>query len=344
MIEKPEGYIIGYTDKAMGACADVIKEAGRLGISFEILDGRKVSIPEKMESIFRESAYIIFVSASGIAVRMIAPYVKSKDKDPGVLVIDEKKTFVISLLSGHIGGANELAESFAKALGAIPVITTATDVNGKFAADMWAKKAGCAIEDISMIKYVSGAVLKGERVYFKSDFETEGSLPAELTAGNSGYAGICVTLSAKAAPFDKTLKAVPRIVTVGAGCRKNTDPDEFVRFMEEILEREDISVKAVEKIASIDIKKDEPCMKKLSEKLEASFVTYTAEELEGAGNSDGRGAVFEESCFVKKTTGTGNVCERSAYLGSERGRIILKKESRDGMTVSLGMRDFKCIF
>ena len=107
---------------------------------------------------------LIFVGAAGIAVRAVAPYVRSKTTDPAVVVVDEMERFAIPLLSGHLGGANELAGKIAAVCGAIPVITTATDLHGLFAVDQWAKKQNCAILNPEGIKKVSGALLAGRRV------------------------------------------------------------------------------------------------------------------------------------------------------------------------------------
>ena len=126
---------------------------------------------------FEKADGLIFMGATGIAVRSIAPYVQNKKKDPAVLVVDECGRFVISLLSGHLGGANELAHRAADILHAIPVVTTATDLEGKFAVDMFAKKNNCQIFRMKEAKEVSAALLAGEKVGFYSEFPWEGELP-----------------------------------------------------------------------------------------------------------------------------------------------------------------------
>jgi cobalt-precorrin 5A hydrolase len=139
------------------------------------------------------SAGIIFVGATGIAVRTIAPYLCSKTTDPAVLVIDEAGQYVISLLSGHIGGANRLAEQVAAMIGACPVITTATDVNGKFAVDVFARANGLRIGSMKAAKEISAAILRGERIGVYCEGRCEGSVPPELTLLPSDCAGMPVT-------------------------------------------------------------------------------------------------------------------------------------------------------
>ena len=104
---------------------------------------------------FPEADALIFVGACGIAVRAVAPWVKDKFQDPAVVAADEGGQFVISLLSGHAGGANRLTRELAAALGAVPVITTATDVNGRFAVDVFAAENGCAISSRDLAKQLS---------------------------------------------------------------------------------------------------------------------------------------------------------------------------------------------
>ncbi len=123
---------------------------------------------------------VIFIGACGIAVRSIAPYIAGKKTDPAVLVIDECGQFVISLLSGHLGGANELAVRCAGYLHATPVVTTATDLHSRFAVDVFAKKNGCAIFHMKAAKEASAALLAGEKIGFYSEFPWEGDLPDGL--------------------------------------------------------------------------------------------------------------------------------------------------------------------
>ena len=160
---------------------------------------------------------LVFVGAAGIAVRSIAPYVRDKRTDPAVLCVDERGGFVVPLLSGHIGGANELARRLAGALGAVPVVTTATDINGKFSVDAWAARQGLIITDLSAAKAVSAAILE-DTVPLCCDAPLVGELPPGTTAGDSGALGVCISWRRKK-PFAKTLLLVPPVLHLGLGCR-----------------------------------------------------------------------------------------------------------------------------
>ena len=142
---------------------------------------------------FQSMDALLFIGACGIAVRSIAPYLQGKDKDPAVVVLDERGIFAISLLSGHLGGANELTAVLANLTGAIPVITTATDINGRFAVDVFAKKQNLWISDLKAAKAVSAAVLDEEPVGFFSEFPVTGEIPCELQrlADGERFEGNC---------------------------------------------------------------------------------------------------------------------------------------------------------
>ena len=183
---------------------------------------------------FEEADALLFCCASGIAVRAIAPHVKDKRTDPAVLVLDEGGRFVIPLLSGHLGGANSLALDLADKLSATPVLTTATDVNGLFAVDVFAKDNGLFIEDMVLCKAVSAALLAGEQVGFRADLPVAGPLPKGLTA-EAADLGIYVS-TANDRPFPRTLRLIPRRYTAGLGCRRGKSEAELEGFLLKNLE------------------------------------------------------------------------------------------------------------
>ena len=174
---------------------------------------------------FARCQLLVFVGAVGIAVRTIAPYIKSKLTDPAVLSIDERGNFVIPLLAGHIGGANEMARYVAAALKAQACVTTATDVNGLFAVDEWAARNNMVLCSLKAAKDFAAALVAGDTVglYVDAGFEIVGDLPKQVEINGSLPIGMAVTLSKRLAPFRQaTVRLVPKIVHLGIGCKRNT--------------------------------------------------------------------------------------------------------------------------
>ena len=298
---------------------------------------------------FAESDAIIFIGACGIAVRSIAPFVSSKKTDPAVVVIDEQGKFAISLLSGHIGGANELTEEISNLLHATPVITTATDINNKFAVDVFAKTNGCYISDMTMAKEISAALVNGNSVGFASDFPWVGEIPKELhlldeedETKEKPEMGIYVTNSYLKHPFVHTLYLVPKIITLGVGCKKDTPADTVEKVVRKACDELLIPSVSMELVASIDLKKEEQGILEYCKERNLPFETYSAEQLKEVEGS------FAESKFVEETTGVDNVCERSAILGSskhgEKSNLILRKYAEDGVTAALARRKWSVQF
>lgn len=306
-------------------------------ISFTIYDKQNSNLKDFVKNSFEQMDGIIFICATGIAVRLIAPYIKTKDKDAAVLVLDDWGQYVIPILSGHLGGANYIANLISQGTGAIPVITTSTDIHNCFAVDIWSNEQGCLIADISAIKHVSSAILRGESVSFQSDFPYEENLPKGLTAEQKNEVGIIVSLNEEKKPFPITLNVIPQIVTIGVGCKKNTDSQLFEAFVLKTLKELDISIKAVKYMTSIELKKEENCILQFCIKYSLLPKFYTAEELNNVCGE------FAPSEFVKKTTGTDNVCERSALWGGGKS-ILLKKKLSDGMTIAVSKENWQCGF
>ena len=270
---------------------------------------------------------LLFCCAAGIAVRAAAPSVKDKTADPAVIVVDEAGRFVIPLLSGHLGGANELAGVIAGKLGATPVITTATDLNGVFAVDVFASKNHLFIGEMALAKEVSAALLAGRRVGFRSDLPWDGPLPPGLTAGDAEL-GISVSADRTASPFPRTLHLIPRRYAAGMGCRRGKPEEQLEAFLLEQLKRCGASVTELRCIASIDLKADEPGLLALCRRYRLPLLTYSAQQLSAAQGD------FTASAFVEEHTGVGSVCERAAVLASG-GPLIIKKTAADGMTFAL---------
>jgi cobalt-precorrin 5A hydrolase len=266
---------------------------------------------------------LVFVSATGIAVRTIAPLVDSKRTDPAGVVVDEAGRFAISLLSGHIGGANELARTVAEAIGAIAVVTTATDVNGKIAIDVFAEKNDLFITSMAMAKEVSAAVLAGEQIGFFCDYETHGACPRTLrgTGTADQVGGLC------AAAAD-TLVLCPRDLTLGIGCKKGTAAEDIAGAAADFLAKNNVPRACVARCASVDLKAREAGLLAFCREAGLEIRFYTAEELNELTGD------FSRSAFVEKTAGVDCVCERAAVKNAGGG-LLIEKTKYPGITLAL---------
>ena len=297
--------------------------------------GKACPLGEWTAEHFEAGNSLVFVGACGIAVRAIAPFVHSKTKDPAVVVMDEGENFVIPILSGHLGGANDLARAIARDFNVTPVLTTATDVTGRFAVDEWTKRQQLAIVNPGRIKTVSGALLDGEKVKVWSDDPIAGDPPEGLVfCGKAGEAdgegpGVIVTMKALA-PGGKLLHAVPRRAVLGVGCRRGVSADDLLQYFKSFMKQIGLAPQALAQVASIDIKKDEPGINAFAGALGVPFVTYSAQELAAVPGE------FSASELVKRVTGVDNVCERAAVLASG-GTLICRKHAGSGITMALAV-------
>ena len=278
---------------------------------------------------FEQSDALLFVCACGIAVRAISPYVHNKFSDPAVVCMDEAAGFVVPLLSGHVGGANQLARRIASLVGAQAAITTATDVRGVFSVDEWATEQDLRILDRTVAKQISAALLEGRTVGLSSEFAIGGIPPAGVRIDNRGTCelGISVSLDPTRRPFAHTLRLVPQTVTVGVGCKRNVEYEAIVRHVDKCLEQAHVSAQAVCALASIDAKAGEPGLLELAKRRGWKTHFYSAAEL---ATVDG---TFSSSDFVRKTVGVGNVCERAACANGST--LLAAKSASDGVTVAL---------
>ena len=284
---------------------------------------------------------IIFVGATGIAVRAIAPFICGKAVDPVVLVIDEAGRYVISLLSGHLGGANALARTAASLIEAEPIITTATDAESAFAVDTFAKENGFLLTDLRKAKEVSAKVLRGEKLRIYSDIPMERLVQrparheAELVpAQEIDRADIVISYRTKLLNQATGLRLIAKRVHVGLGARKGVTQAEVAAAVATCLEDAGIDPRAVVALASIDLKKQEAGILAYSYESGVPFVTYTAEELrtvEGA---------FAGSSFVQSVTGVANVCERAAAYAAGRSghaEVLVHKSIHGNVTTAVAV-------
>ncbi|MGO5092154.1 cobalt-precorrin 5A hydrolase [Clostridium sp. LCP25S3_F10] len=376
-----------------------------------------------VEKSFKEYDAVIFISSTGIAVRVIAPFIQSKDKDPAVIVIDSTGKYAISLLSGHLGGANKLTEKIAKIIGAEPIITTATDNLNIKAPDIIAKENNLVIEDLKKAKDVAALLVNGEKVAFIDEddlidfpkgyiyniedakglvivtnklhinadsFKDENFFKEDkqmilqnvdenkhiisqnenkdreiisqnknkykeknLTAEKSEEILISQKVDKRTNPVheyvqlkikdeylqrqslnnkslnDKCiLKLIRKNIVLGIGCRKNYDENTMKENVIRVLKEENIDLKSINSIVSVEIKKDEKAINELSNFLECPFITYSVDEIKKIEHK------FKGSDFVRKTIGIDSVCEPSIEL--KGATIIKEKQKLNGMTLAIG--------
>jgi len=294
------------------------------------------SVDEWTKGSFKTCDALIFVGAAGIAVRHIAPYVRSKIKDPAVIVIDELGMNVIPILSGHIGGGNALSKVISERTGAALILTTASDINKRFAVDVFAKNNGLHMNSMKAAKSIAARILEGLPVHVRSDIKAEDSLPEGLTYADNGEAGIYITPYEGPDPFKETLRLTPKNMTIGIGCHRNIEIRAIEERVRDVLKENNISVRSLRAGASIDLKADEKGLLEFFEKYEIPATFFSKDELEKVKGD------FTESDYVRSITGVGNVCERSALAVSDGGEIIVKKNAGNGVTVAVA-REHKTI-
>lgn len=328
--------ILYFSDRG-GKTAERISVAIGADYQVEVVRPPHGKLKDVTGSYFERVDAMIFIGSCGIAVRAIAPFIIHKAEDPAVIVCDELGLHVISLLSGHIGGANDLTHRIANAIGADPVITTATDINGRFSADAWATGHNCAIETLGTCKKFSAEILKRDLPLW-SEFPINGQLPPGLYQGENGDIGASISIHA-GTPFSETLKLIPRIVHIGVGCKRGTDVESVYSSVRESLELAGIHPNSIAGIASIDIKANEDGIIETAERFGVPFMTYTAEELNSLKGD------FSKSEFVRGTVGVDCVCERAAVRSAgESSRLLLKKTKYTGVTCAIAIEDWRVSF
>ena len=288
---------------------------------------------EWAEAAFPRSQGLIFVGAAGIAVRSVAPLLRRKSQDPAVVVVDEGGRFAVPILSGHLGGANDLAREIAALLGGQAVLTTATDVNGIFAVDQWARRQGLFVHNPEKIVEISSALLAGEQVSLWSRWPISGKMPAGLVWAERERADVVVDFF-PVSPREgepSPLQLCPGTLRLGMGCRKGASLEAIRALALAVLEQAGVPPQAVEAVCTIDLKRDEPGLLAFCGALELPLTAYSAGELAQVPG------IFTPSPFGVEVTGVDNVCERSAL--AEGGVLLVGKTARNGVTAALAGRE-----
>ncbi|MCG8550611.1 MAG: cobalt-precorrin 5A hydrolase [Desulfobacterales bacterium] len=341
MISRPEKKLAAWVLTPRGmTLANQVKQAlphTDLFASQNLLPGRSYtgfsSLAKALAPVWNRYDGHYFIMATGIVVRTIASLIRDKTKDPAVVCGDETGRFVISLVSGHIGGANELAGKLSSILGATPVITTATDVNQVSAIDIIARDQGLYIENKQAIKHVNMAFIKGEPLAVHDPFNlVSPHLPPPLMDNSSLFgaekSGIWVDCTVRDLP-EKVLVLRPKMLVAGMGCRRGVTRQELEAHLYQVFQDRGLSVHSLSKIVSVDLKADEPGLLELAQTLNLPIEFYTRDELDQVKT------VPTPSSLVNKHIGVKSVCEAAAMLATGRTRLLIPKTA--GRTVTLAL-------
>lgn len=310
------------------------------------------SLFQRFEDAFRSAFHshqaLICIMATGIVVRSLATLMESKYIDPAVVVVDEKGRYAISLISGHLGGANRLARTLAGWLGAQAVITTATDVENRPAVDVMAGQLGARMEPQENIKLINRCLAENEAVYLYSpwplqDELTEGFMPVPWPTGEDRelhvWPGSLIQRPAVVishhAPAEEEYKQLvhlrPGNLAMGIGCRKNITYQQLETAVQQVLQAYEIDPRCIQTLATITCKAEEPAIRQLAREWDLPVAVFAPEAIEALEGS------FEASEWVKQSIGVGGVCEPAARLAVNQGITIISKQKVGPVTISLAM-------
>ncbi len=323
----------------------------------------KENFEENLHKAFEQYDQLVCIMAAGIVVRKLAPVIQHKTSDPAVVVLDQRGQFAISLLSGHLGGANELARELAEITGGQAVITTATDVSSRLSFDTFAKNHDMAIENIEALKYVSSALLENVRVNVFTDkrMDQYPEFRPEMAAGRiriypltylndqeedmnafRAYAKrdhdripavvIDEGFRFKTAPPFPVLYLRPRTVYAGIGCTKGREAEAIEDALRTVLSDKCLSPLSLKAIATVPLKSEEPGIRATARHLNVPVIIVPNEEIR-ALDVESLGIATSE--FVSEKTGLPSVSMASAYLASGKGVILQDKVKFKKITIAL---------
>ena len=311
-------------------------EAGRDSIPFA------GELKELVRRLWPDSAGFVFIMATGIVVRVIAPLLEAKDTDPAVVVMDDAARFAIALLAGHLGGANELAARCAFVTGAREVITTATDAHDLPSFDMLAKDHGWGIDDLSRVKLMNGLLLDDKEIAVTDNtglvrpyFHGRGRLVfhdtfvAALRSNAQGLLFVTNSIIPPQLQSERLLVLRPKNLVLGIGCNSGTEPAEIEEVVQLHLKRLFLSLTSVRCIATATAKRDEPGLLAFAQKYSLPVTCFESSELNGIA------VPSPPSAHALEAIGATGVAEPAALLALPGGRLILKKVKSGNVTLAI---------
>ena len=290
--------------------------------------------------LFYEYDAIIAIMASGILIRSISHLLESKTTDPAILNIDDNGNFVISMLSGHLGGANQLTSKIAELINAIPVITTSTDVNNKLGIDVLAKDLYLSIDNTKEILFFNKSILDGKKVSFTVNSNGNYDYLFDYLSNNTLEIDVSIYFSSKvndgeieAECDNHKIILKPQTIVFGIGCRRGKSRDDIKKAVQIVLNDLDIDISRINRFSSAEIKKDEKGILDLSEELNIPVNFVELDKLKLFESKD-----IQKSEFVMSKFGIPGVCEPSALItAGYDSKLIYKKTAFDGVTISVAL-------
>ncbi len=281
---------------------------------------------EIMKQCWHTHDAMVCIMATGIVVRTLAPLVQDKYKDPAVVVCDEQGRFVISLLSGHIGGSNSLAKQVAAITGGHAVITTASDVQGKTPLDLWARDLHLVVADRKGLTRVMGKLVNHGSVSLYSEYPLP-PLPEDIVPGDApDNADLLITCRTDLQTTGTVLH--PQTLVAGIGCNRNTPAREIEDALWQACRENNLAHQSVARLASIDLKSDEQGLLELSRNHKLPLDFFNRDELNGVVG-------VSTSAVVLRVTGAKGVAEPAAVLASGGGRLLVTKMKWPNVTVAI---------
>ncbi|MGK5093520.1 cobalt-precorrin 5A hydrolase [Deltaproteobacteria bacterium TL4] len=327
------------------ACIAFTPEGRNLALNIQQrFDGKvdlysKENYKESLPLIFEQYDGLVFLSSTGIAVRLSAPFLKDKNTDPAIVVVDDLARYAISLVSGHLGGANELTESLATLLKCQPIITTASDGRGIEAIDLFAQKHNLVIGDMNDAKIITAMMLEGKKIQILlesgegyeslSPNDKEKGLRIQYPYLVEEHPEGCVFITS-ATRVECKLPSVllhPKILNLGVGCRKGKTKDELFNAIVSVFGTHHLSLKSVKRLATLELKIQEPGIQKICQEQGWELKGFSNAEIEAVQ------VQFEQSAWVQASVGVTGVCEPCCYLAG--GTLIVNKTAINGITVSV---------
>ena len=350
--------VVAITRRGVETALKIKDTLDRVGLNSKVYAPKKynqngvVTFDKKLADFVKENYTtvdaIVAVMATGITIRAVAPLVESKLTDPAVVGVDATGKFVISLLSGHYGGANELTHTIAKGIGATPVITTASDIMGKMSVEEIAKTLHLTIQNPESLVAVNAAIVNGDRLIIvlagdvKIPTNAVGCYEIKKTKDgvqaldiiNNFDVGIIIT--EEPLTIDKFVKPFTILKTkylvVGLGARKDSSEDSIIEAVDKALESVHVPLTRINRFATVDIKKNSKPMVHATGRLGAPLDFLSVDALRSLTHKD----LSPDSAMVQEKIGVGGVCERAALLAAgKNSKLILKKTKLNGVTVAI---------